>query len=149
MGKRRADNLFLVGTWWYQLAQRLLKKEVMLYDKTIISFLVSLVFSVITNFNRSFSEGAHLPFLNRQEIERKFKSFPTDAYFFLSLIICQCEFILIFNGCLISSKYFTKNLHQMECILFWKMNRQDLQTLMTLIRRHRLWGLRILTSLHL
>lgn len=61
----------------------------------------------------------------------------------------QCEFILICNGCLISSIFFTKHLHQMEYISLWKMNRHDLQILMTLIRRHTLWGLRILTSLRL
>lgn len=103
-------------------------------------FLIFLVFSGITNFSRLVLRRSSFSLSNRQVVENLKVS---------SLIISQCEFVLIFNGCLISSIYFTKNLHQIEYILFWKMNRQDLQTLMIHIRRQRLWGLRILTSLHL
>lgn len=42
-------------------------------------FLIFLVFSGITNFSRPVFRRSSFSLSNRQEVERKFKSFPTDA----------------------------------------------------------------------
>lgn len=84
----------------------------------------------------------------RSEVESSFKNHcPTDAH--LSSVNCQCEFMLLFNGCLISFIQFTKHLHQMKYIMLWEMNGQDVQMLIILFRRLILWSLRILSILHL